>query len=79
MMMDTDSVGTSKSNKRSFVEALREFSSQQTTPAPKRVNIDLSATDTVRIEVNKVPQHFIIVSQHEPSQASVYERFFMNW
>ncbi len=56
--MDVDSSFGSgqKSNKRSFVEALREFTSQQITPAPKRLNqgIESNTTDTIRVEVNKV-------------------------
>jgi hypothetical protein len=53
MMMDVDGIFGSGSNKRSFVEALKELSSQQT-PAAKRINVDPIATDTIRIEVNKV-------------------------
>ena len=60
--MDVDEAvaGTSgsKSNKRSFLEALKEFSSQQTQPNPKRVNVDANATDTIRIEVNKVLTYY---------------------
>jgi hypothetical protein len=55
--MDVDKfpfgLGSSGSNKRSFVEALKEFTSQQTTSA-KRISVDPIATDTVRVEVNKV-------------------------
>lgn len=45
-----------KSNKRSFIEALCEFSQQtQQTPASKQVNVDPSLTNTIRIEISKVP------------------------
>jgi hypothetical protein len=40
-------------NKRTFVEALKEFTSTQT-PAAKRISIDPNSTDIIRIEVNKV-------------------------
>jgi hypothetical protein len=43
------------SNKRSFIEALREFQSQQTVPNPKRASINANATDVIRVEISKVP------------------------
>ncbi len=52
--MEVDGLFGSGSTKRTFVEALKEFSSQQTTPSAKRPTIDPTATDTIRIEVNKV-------------------------
>ncbi len=52
---------TTKTTKRSFIEALREFTDQQTSPNPKRVSVDAKATDTIRIEVNKVL--YLIVSR----------------
>jgi hypothetical protein len=65
-MMDTDESASSvpgpsgvKSHKRSFLEALKEFSTQQTQPNPKRINVDANATDTIRIEINKVLVHII--------------------
>jgi hypothetical protein len=53
--MDVDSLFGSnpKSIKRTFFEALHEFS-QQTSPAPKKPTIEPTATDTIRVEVNKV-------------------------
>jgi hypothetical protein len=54
-LMEVDNPFGSNPNKRSFVEALKEFSQTQTTPPAKRQTVDPTATDTIRIEVNKVP------------------------
>jgi hypothetical protein len=43
-----------KPTKRTFIEALREFTAQQTTPPSKRVTPAPNATDTIRVEINKV-------------------------
>jgi hypothetical protein len=48
----------SRAAKRTFLDALQQFSSSQTeSPAFKRVSVEPSATDTIRIEVNKV--HYV--------------------
>jgi hypothetical protein len=52
MEIDKFLLTSGKPTKRSFVEALKEFT--QTTPSAKRAPIVPNATDTIRIEVNKV-------------------------
>jgi hypothetical protein len=47
----------SNPNKCLLVKALKEFSLQQTTPPDKRISVDPVATDTIRVEVNKVLFH----------------------
>ncbi len=49
----------SRAAKRSFLEALQQFSSQTQSPAPKKVSIELIATNTICIEVNKVFVHYV--------------------
>jgi hypothetical protein len=64
-LMEVDNpFGSNPSNKRSFVEALKEFTQTQTTPPAKRQTVDPTATDTIRIEVNKVPTKNSFVSQN---------------
>jgi hypothetical protein len=40
--------------KRTFIEALREFTTTQETPPNKRPPVVPNATDTIRVEINKV-------------------------
>ncbi len=59
--MDIDSLfNSNKSIKRKFFEALHDFS-QQTSPAPKKPTVEPSATDTIRVEINKVVIILVIV------------------
>ncbi len=58
---DGDIQTAAKANKRTFIEALREYSSQQPGPSPnKRVTVDTNETDTIRVEVNKVYTSFFV-------------------
>ncbi len=48
---------TSRAAKRTFLDAIQQFSTQQSqahTPPPKKASVEQTATDTIRIEVNKV-------------------------
>ncbi len=49
--------GNPRATKRTFLEAWKEFSSQQGGPNAKRVsvNVDANETDIIRVEINKVP------------------------
>jgi hypothetical protein len=46
-------MGSGGKNKRTLLEAFREFTAQ-TTPPSKRAPIVPNATDTIRVEINKV-------------------------
>ncbi len=55
-------VPSGSGRKRTFIEALKELTTQQTIPNAKRISVDAKATDTIRVEVNKVPNLNLTVS-----------------
>jgi hypothetical protein len=64
-----------KPNKRTLLEAFREFTAQ-TTPPSKRAPIVPNATDTIRVEVNKVlnPPQIITLFVSQGSLSTLFER-----
>jgi hypothetical protein len=53
MMEFEEGSSSQRASKRTFLEALREYS-QQTVPNAKRATVDANATDIIRVEINKV-------------------------
>ncbi len=53
--------GTTRATKRTFLEAWKEFSTQQAGPNAKRVSVDVdaNATDIIRVEINKVFNSYV--------------------
>ncbi len=51
---DSSNPNSGKACKRTFLEAIREFTTQQAGPSAKKATVDPNATDTIRVEINKV-------------------------
>jgi hypothetical protein len=59
----TGSGGLTKPNKRTFLEALREYS-QQTAPNAKRASVTATETDIIRVEISKVLKTILTFLKH---------------